>query len=417
MKRVLVTNGMARTCLVATRSLGRQSLQVTVADEERLSLAGFSRYSANKVRYPSPERSPEAWYRWLQEHLERERYDCVIPVDQESFRVLSQHNAEFSQWSRIPVVDYATFRVAYDKALTFKRAQELGIPIPRTYFVTSEAELSRLAPSLALPLVIKPRIGSGSRAVAYVRDRDQLVSAWARIHRLQPYPLIQEYIPGGGEALGVGVLMNANAEPRAVFVHKRLREYPRSGGPSTLRESVIRPEAALLATRLLQGLGWYGVAMVEFKVDPRDGVPKLMEINPKLWGSIALAVAAGVDFPHLLYRLATEGDVPPVRNYRAGVRCRFLPADVLHFITNPDRWRLEPSFFRFGDAYGDIWDREDPLPGLALPLLLLTRGLRPSVLRHVFNRSRPDPGSVRESQLTNPLDAMGKVEARDDGIS
>jgi len=207
-----------------------------------------------------------------------------------------------------------------------------------------------------------------------------------------------------GEALGVSLLFNGNAEPRALFVHKRLREYPLRGGPSTLRESVVRPTVAELGTRLLRALNWYGVAMVEFKVDPRDGVPKLMEVNPKLWGSLSLAIASGVDFPALLYRLAIEGDIEPVFDYRVGVRCRFLLGDVLHFLANPDRFRLQPSFFRFGDAatHGDIWDWRDPTPAFGLGFLLLRHGWRPGFLRHVLLRSRPTAGAAVQRSEASP---------------
>jgi len=145
--------------------------------------------------------------------------------------------------------------------------------------------------------------------------------------------------------------------------------------------------------------------MVEFKVDPRDGVPKLMEVNPKLWGSVSLAIASGVDFPALLYRLVMEEDIQPVLDYQVGVRCRFLLADTLHFLANPDRFRLHPSFFRFGDpqTFGDIWDPRDPAPVLALWLAILWRGWRPEFLRHVFRRSRPTPGAIRTSEADRPV--------------
>ena len=169
--------------------------------------------------------------------------------------------------------------------------------------------------------------------------------------------------------MGVEALFNYQSEPRAVFVHRRLREYPMSGGPSTLRESVAAPELAELGVKLLRAMNWQGVAMVEFKVDPRDGVPKLMEVNPKFWGSIALPIAAGIDFPFLLYRLATEGDVPPVATYQTGVQCRWLiPGDILHFLYNPQRFTLHPSFFQFrkDGLYYDLLDRDDlgPLWGM-----------------------------------------------------
>ncbi len=404
MGRVFITNGMARTCLAAVRSLGREGHAVTVGEEGRLPLAALSRYCRRAVRYPSPERDPEIFVAWVRDHLQRGAYDVAVPNDQHTFYLFSKHREELATWARIPVAPFPAFQQAYDKAATLRAALAAGIPCPRTYFVSARHEVEALARNAVFPLVVKPRISSGSRGIAYVREAAALPGDWERLHRAQPYPLIQEYIPPGGEALGVSLLFNQAAEPRALFVHKRLREYPLNGGPSTLRESVLRPEAAELGVRLLRALNWYGVAMVEFKVDPRDGVPKLMEVNPKLWGSLSLAIASGVDFPALLYGLATEGDVRPVMDYRLGVRCRFLLADTLHFLANPDRFRLQPSFFRFGDAgtYGDIWEPRDPAPALGFWLVLLLRGWRPGFLRHVFRRSALDPGAIRTSGADHP---------------
>ena len=154
-------------------------------------------------------------------------------------------------------------------------------------------------------------------------------------HKIYPLPLIQESIPRKGEAFGVSALFNKDSKLRAVFVHKRLREYPVTGGPSTLRESVKNPKVQELGLKLLKALDWVGVAMVEFKVDPRDGEPKLMEINPRFWGSLQLAILSGVDFPYLIYRMAKEGDVKPILDYKIGVRCRWMfPGDFIHFLSN-----------------------------------------------------------------------------------
>jgi len=186
--------------------------------------------------------------------------------------------------------------------------------------------------------------------------------------------LIQEFIPPDGDTLGVEALFNKDSEPRATFVHRRLREYPVSGGPSTLRESVYAPELVEMALKLLKALGWYGVAMVEFKVDPRDNIPKLMEVNPKFWGSIQLPIVSGVDFPYLLYCMAVDGDVEAVFEYKVGTRCRWLlPGDILHFLNNPDRFRLQPSFFQFWGhkLHYDIlsWDDPGPLLGMFIGYL------------------------------------------------
>ena len=87
---------------------------------------------------------------------------------------------------------------------------------------------------------------------------------------------------------------------------------------------------------------------MEFKIDPRDGSPKLLEVNPRFWGSLQLAIEAGMDFPFLLYKMAIDGDIDSVKDYTLGVKCRWLiPDDFLNFIKNPNRFRLKPSFFDF----------------------------------------------------------------------
>jgi predicted ATP-grasp superfamily ATP-dependent carboligase len=160
---------------------------------------------------------------------------------------------------------------------------------------------------------------------------------------------------------------------RACFVHRRLRDYPVRGGPSTLRESVRHPQIEELGIRLLRSLQWYGVAMVEFKVDPRDNQPKLMELNPRFWGSLALAIHAGVDFPYLLYKMAMGEEFDPVLDYEVGVRCRWLlPGDILHFLTNPQRFHLTPSFFQFRGMAYDILSRDDPMPTVGRFLTLFS---------------------------------------------
>jgi len=139
--------------------------------------------------------------------------------------------------------------------------------------------------------------------------------------------LVQDFVKG--ETYGVEILMH-KAEPKAIFVHKRLREYPITGGASTLRVSVKNERLVKYAVKLLKEMGWQGVAMLEFKLDEKSGKVKLIEVNGRFWGSLPLAIYAGVDFPYLLYKAVIEGDVNPVHNYRVGAVHRWLlPGDLL----------------------------------------------------------------------------------------
>ena len=237
--------------------------------------------------------------------------------------------------------------------------------------------------------MIKPKDSYGSRGLRYIKRREELIDEYKRVHRVYKYPLVQEYIPPGGDAYGVSVLLDKSSEVKALFVHRRLREYPVTGGPSTLRVSMLKPEIANLGIRMLKALGWYGVAMVEFKVDPRDNTPKLMEVNPRFWGSLPLAILAGVDFPYLLYQVALEGDVEPVLKYQSEVKCRWLlPGDLLNFLSNLKRGKLETGFFSsFGNGTGyDILSSRDAMPVLGVFLETFRTILDKERWRYVFKR-------------------------------
>jgi predicted ATP-grasp superfamily ATP-dependent carboligase len=123
-----------------------------------------------------------------------------------------------------------------------------------------------------------------------------------------------------------------HGSPVAEFAHRRLRDVRPTGSGSSLRVSV-KPEPRVrdAAIAILTALGWHGVAMVEFRLRP-DGTPTFLEVNGRFWNSLALAVAAGADFPAWVARLAEDGDVLPPAPYRTGVRCRWLLGDARHLV-------------------------------------------------------------------------------------
>ena len=277
----------------------------------------------------------------------------------------------FERYTRIPFVNADLADFVNDKADLMRYAKTCGVDVPETIFMKGNEDLGRIADTIDYPVVIKPRISSGSRGLVYAGDRRELLSNYPAVHERFPFPIIQEYIPGS-EVCGVAMLLNFQSQVRASFVYKRLRSYPVAGGPSTLRVSVKRDDLRDIAGHLLQSLTWTGIAHVEFKIDPRNGRPKLLEVNPRFWGSLALAIEAGIDFPFLLYKLAMEGDVEPVNDYADGVMCRWLiPGDLLHFIHNPQRFGLKPGFFDFR-MKDDIMSLHDPLPTLGRVLSAFT---------------------------------------------
>ena len=171
--------------------------------------------------------------------------------------------------------------------------------------------------------------------------------------------LLQERIVGPG--IGVFACYR-QGRPVALFSHRRLREQPPWGGVSVLCESApLDPVARDFAIRLLDEIGWQGVAMVEFKQDLRDGLPKLMEINGRFWGSLQLAIDAGVDFPALLLKAsAASGDGSA--SYRLGVRSRWLWGDIdsllLVLVGKAKAMGVDPSRLDALKAFVTFWGRD-----------------------------------------------------------
>ena len=337
MGHVLVTDGSQRSTLALVRSLGKKGIKVTVGEDSTPCLASVSKYAYESFQYPSPADNPDGFIADLKRKVESGTYDVLIPMTDVTSYLIGMHQQELSEHVRIPMVDKETFEKASDKAETVRLAQQLDVPVPQTHFVEDPKHLENLARDMHYPVVIKPHrsryqtdAGWIGTRVGFANSSQELTEYFNRLNLSQPLPMIQERINGDG--CGAFFLFD-HGRPLAVFFHRRLREKPPSGGVSVLRESIpVDPQMRRDAEKLLSALNWHGVAMVEFKKDNRDNQYKLMEINARFWGSLQLAIDAGVDFPYLIYQIATGGAPEPVTEYRVGVKTRWLLGDLDHLL-------------------------------------------------------------------------------------
>jgi len=362
---VYVTDAQMRNSLAVIRSLGKRGIDVTAGEETAFATGFFSRHCAHRQVYPSPCKRPGEFVEHMLKEAKTGRYDVLLPVTDATVIPIVKRKDEFSGYVSIPYPDYETLFKASDKISTLKIALANSIPCPRTYYMGDAAggDLKRLSETLEYPVVIKPSRGFGSMGVLLCESKEQLSGMCGKIDaRYGPF-LVQEYVPNGGE-IGVCTLFDKGSMPIALTVHRRIRSYPAKGGPSTLRETVKNEQAVSIAFKLLSAMKWQGIAMVEFRIDPRDGAPKLMEVNPRFWGSLNLSVLAGVDFPHLLYRTAMGESMRQDLSYKVGVRSRWLlPGDILWYLTGPGKLRNLSSFLACSAA-DDIISLSDPGPTL-----------------------------------------------------
>ena len=330
--RIYVTDGNNRACLAITRSLGKKGHQVFVGENKIKSLAGSSRYCYKSVSYKNPLADKEGFIEDVIEQLQEHNIDVIIPVADITSFLLIENRERITQFSKLPFGDYSSIQHAADKKLLIDIANKLNIPIPKTIIINSADDFYNSAIELPYPLVVKPsrsrvRTDTGwvFTTVTYAQDLEDLTTQIKSKNPAEFPILLQEKIDGPG--VGVFTCFN-HGSPIAMFSHKRLREKPPSGGVSVLRESIpIDPIASRVTKDLLQHINWHGVAMVEFKIDSKDNLPKLIEINGRFWGSLQLAIDAGVDFPDLLVKTLENESIQPITNYKIGVKSRWLLGD------------------------------------------------------------------------------------------
>ncbi len=388
--RVLVLDGHARAALETVQSLGRRGAYVRVAATERRALAQRSRWCREARRQPA---STEALSDWIEAEADRFGPALVVPATEASLLALRRLPADRPARLRAVLPDDHAIDLALDKEATRAFATAHGVPVPRSRLLQDgdEAPEPTIFPRVLKPVRSKVRVGGTLHTLApeIVRDIERWREARGSF-RGRVDVQDQEYVSGRG--VGIEVLYE-HGTLRWVFAHERLHEVPLTGGGSAWRRSIAVPEDLLAATRaLLDPLRWHGVAMVEFK-RADDGTFCLMEINPRLWGSLALAIDAGCDFPLGLAMLATGRAPGPSPAYRVPCGTRNLPEEIA--------W--QKANLRA--------DHDDPL--------LLTRPRLRSLLEplavfgpseHLDHASSADPAPLRR-QFVEAFGSLGRAVA------
>lgn len=384
---VFVTDGQYRQALAAARSLGRNGFTVVCGESTRFATSFASKYVDEHVVYPSPDHKPKAFISFMEEYLSSHNIDVILPTANRSTQVTLEFRDTLEPHTTVPFGDRERFETLDQKSKLAELAEPLSVSHPKTIIPNSIEDAVRQVDSLPFPVVIKPVDNSGSLGIRFLDDPDEFESAYREIHRVYPCPIVQEQLPPEGQAVA-GAFLRWDGERKAAFAYRRLREYPPSGGPSTLRESIHDNRLLEAGWELLEAVDWTGVAMVEFKIDPRTDTPTLIEVNPRLWGSLHLPLHAGVDFPTMLVRCALGETVTPQLDYRPNIRCRHLfPADIIYFFKMCDRKTLREFFPLVDDnLYYDILSRDDPGATLGRIAALARFSLSPTAWRELVFR-------------------------------
>lgn len=368
------------------RSLARRGVPVCVLDNER-SIARFSRFTSHALTVSA-----------LRD--EQRTVDAIIdagsslgldgwvlyPTRDETVGALSRARQRLLEQFRVPTAAWTTVRPTWDKRETYRLAGELGIPTPRTWYPGDVDQLDEIDadPPFAVKPAIKQHFIYATRAKAWrVDTRAQLRELFARAARVVPPAevMVQELIPGGGSQQFAYCAFYKDGGAHSTMVVQRRRQHPPLfGRASTFVRTVEQPVLEGLSQRFLAAIDYYGLVELEYMLDARDGVFKLLDVNARTWGYHTLGERAGVDFSYLLYA-DQVGETTERCRARAGVSWMRLVTDVPTAVVQIARGELSWREYMRSVARFDIeavFSREDLVPGLMelalIPYLSLKRG-------------------------------------------
>ncbi len=368
------------------RSLGRHNIPVCIIDDEK-SIARFSRYATHSrvVKSLLDEKAAVDTVLEIGRRLDLQGW-VLYPTRDETVAAFARNRMALSEFFLVPTPDWNITKWVWDKRNTYRLANELGIPIPQTWYPERLEDLEGILadPPLAVKPAIKEHFIYATKAKAWRANtrtelRDLFQKAAAQVGPGEV--MIQDLIPGDGRQQFAYCAFFKGGRPFGSMVVRRSRQHPPEfGRSSTFVETVDLPILEELSERFLRAINYYGLVELEYKLDPRDGQYRLLDVNGRTWGYHTLGHAAGVDFAYLLFA-DQAGECPQPCRGRAGTSwvriVTDLPTSLREIAGGRQDWRSYLKSLKHCSTDA-VFSRDDPFPGFVeltlLPYLFFKRG-------------------------------------------
>lgn len=262
--------------------------------------------------------------------LKKQQYDVTIPLSDRNMDLLTAHENEIKNHTKLATPSREIFLRAYDKQKTVEYCMANGIPCPKT---KQESEtMEDFLEEVTFPLAAKPRRSWGAIGFKIILTESELEKS---IHSgkidLDQY-VLQEYIPQCGKQISVHLFMDDRQRLCAGAPAEKMHWYPVDGGASCLCRTIVNDEIVNSSEKLLKAMRWRSYCEMEWIIDPRDGITKLMEINGRASASIKIMHLAGISVAEQMMQLACGEPVSEQLDYTPDVYLRRFSTDFLWMI-------------------------------------------------------------------------------------
>jgi predicted ATP-grasp superfamily ATP-dependent carboligase len=387
---VLVMGDDMRIFLALVRAFGRAGKTVHAAPPNPAAPALRSRH-VKKVhvlpRYNAD--APGPWIAALRLIVQENCIDLVVPCTDVPIILLDRHRAELAS-IRLAIPPASAMGSLFDKELTHALGKRLGVPMAPSRRLDEADTAAGLAMEFGLPLVIKPRRSCWPDRLdvfdrVHIADTREDIEAALGLVGERNRHLVESWFEGQGGGLSV---LATKGEILQAFQHRRLREGRGTASSFRISEGVHQGMHEAIA-QICAELEYTGVCMFEFRINDATGAWRLLETNARFWGSMALPIALGVDFPNLLYDLAIHGRRHAAREYRTGIKSRNAALDAFNLFRDMQRgapngrmrwaadaidFALFPLQWMMGREHSDSFALNDPSPAFAeAAAILFTR--------------------------------------------
>src|SRR3954469_25356308 len=338
----LVTDGQERWSVAVCRSLHRAGFRVAAAADFTPGVAHWSRSCEVRLTVPDPHADPLRYALALEQALSGRGYSVLIPAGDASLIAVSRHRDLIEPHLGAPLglPPHEVVIAATDKARLVDAAEAAGLPCPPTAVCTGTEEALRAAEGFGYPVVIKPVTSVYEAEGRVWRTGSRRVDDPAELARTAPHfgsPCLIQRTEAGTVHSSSGVM--AGGRLLAFSLARYLRTWPPDAGNAALTETVAVPEGLdRRVEALMAELRWEGIFELELVRRDDDSFASI-DLNPRPYGSIALAIRAGADLP-AVWAGWLLGRESPYAVARPGMRYRWEDAELRRLFWELGRGRL-----------------------------------------------------------------------------